>query len=242
MKFDFNASIIGPDNRGTSEDSCGGVWHINRHYERKIEDNWNTRPFDPFVAGYSGPLGFSNVLFTISSQTSLNVWQQHTIDISEYLSATIRVVFWYRQLGNYTGDLQIDDIAIDGTTYTFESGNEGFISNLAAISAGTPCLSYPGGFGTGSLSTSTSGNGLWLRDNGGTGSGATGSTIDHTLGTTAGYYVHAETSGPTLDRPFFLATPSIILSGNPGNMTFWTSRYGATIGTLEVYVFVEQLP
>jgi len=46
MKFDINACLIGPDARGSSSDSCGGVWHVNRHYERLLEDNWQFA-FDP---------------------------------------------------------------------------------------------------------------------------------------------------------------------------------------------------
>jgi hypothetical protein len=55
MKFDFNASIIGPDNRGSSTDSCGGIWHIGRQYERLLEGNWSNDPFDPFFVetGYT---------------------------------------------------------------------------------------------------------------------------------------------------------------------------------------------
>lgn len=239
MKFDFNACIIGPDNRGTSVDSCGGIWHINRHYERKIEDNWNTEPFDPFPAGYTGDLGFSSSLFSISTQTSSNTWEQHTVDISTYAHATVRVVFWYLQGSSYRGDIQIDDVTIDGTTYTFESGSESFICNQSALAVGTSITTYPSTMSTVGVATSGSGNGLWRRDLGGTGSSITGSTIDHTLGTTSGYYIYAETSGPSTNRPFFLASPSVTLSANPGNLTFWTSRYGANIGTLSVYVYVE---
>lgn len=186
------------------------------------------------------PLGFSSSLFSISSQTGQNVWQQHTIDISSYASATVRVVFWYLRGTSFTGDIQIDDIYINGTTYTFESGVENFIRNSSALAVGTPITNYPSTMTTTALTTGSSGS-FWLRDSGGTPSGATSSTIDHTLGTTGGFYVYAETSGPATNAPYFLATPSITLSGSPGNMTFWTSRYGATIGTLQVYVYVESV-
>ena len=186
------------------------------------------------------PLGFSSSLFSISSQTLQNVWEQHTIDISSYASATVRVVFWYLRGTSFTGDIQIDDIYINGTTYTFESGVENFIRNSAALNVGTLVTTYPSSMITTALTTATT-NGFWNRDAAGTPSGATSSTIDHTLGTTAGFYVYAETSSSLTSQPYFLATPSITLSGSPGNMTFWTSRYGATIGTLEVYVYVESV-
>ena len=186
------------------------------------------------------PLGFSSSLFSISSQTLQNVWEQHTIDISSYASATVRVVFWYLRGTSFTGDIQIDDIYINGTTYTFESGVENFIGNSAALNVGTLVTTYPSSMTTTALTTGTS-NAFWNRDAAGTPSSSTSSTIDHTLGTTAGFYVYAETSGGLTSQPYFLATPSITLSGSPGNMTFWTSRYGATIGTLQVYVYVESV-
>jgi hypothetical protein len=194
-----------------------------------------------FIPSTTIPLGFSSSLFSISSQTLQNVWEQHTIDISSYASATVRVVFWYLRGTSFTGDIQIDDIYINGTTYTFESGEENFIRNSVALSAGTSHTTYPSTMTTTALTTGSSGNGFWLRDAAGTPSSLTSSTIDHTLGTTAGFYVYAETSGGATGTPFFLATPSITLSGSPGNMTFWTSRYGATIGTLQVYVYVESV-
>ena len=186
------------------------------------------------------PLGFSSSLFSISSQTLQNVWEQHTIDISSYASATVRVVFWYLRGTSFTGDIQIDDIYINGTTYTFESGVQNFIRNSASLSVSSPVTDYPISMTTTALTTTSSGA-FWNRDAAGTPSSGTSSTIDHTLGTTAGFYVYAETSGPATGAPYFLATPSITLSGNPGNMTFWTSRYGATIGTLQVYVYVESV-
>ena len=192
-----------------------------------------------FVA-FSAALGFSSSLFSISSQTLQNVWEQHTIDISSYASTTVRVVFWYLRGTSFTGDIQIDDIYIDGTTYTFESGVENFIRNSVELIAGTSHTTYPSTMTTTALTTATTSN-FFNRDAAGTPSPSTSSTIDHTLGTTAGFYVYAETSGGATGTPFFLATPSITLSGSPGNMTFWTSRYGATIGTLQVYVYVESV-
>ena len=238
MKFYFNSSIIGPDNRGSSTDSCGGIWHIGRQYERRLEGNWSDDPFDPFFTGYSGPLGFSNSLLTIVGGTSPNVWTEHTVDISTYGTATVRVVWWYLQNSGIYGDFQIDDITIDGTNYNFDTSSDGFIRNSTALPNAASLPSYPGGFAVADVASGTV-SGLWIRDLGGTPTASTGSTIDHSLGTTAGYYVYAETSGATANRPFFLATPSITLSSAPGNMTFWTSRYGATIGTCNVYVFVE---
>lgn len=239
MKFDFNAGIIGQNRRGSTEDSCGGVWHINRHYERQIEGNWDNRPFDPLAQGYSGPLGMSSVLLTVTGQTSLNTWQQSTVDISTYALATVRIVWLHARGGtSFTADMQIDDITIDGTTYTFESGTENFqttrTTNYQTIASYPTATFY-------TINTTTSGA-SWNRDAAGTPSGSTGSTIDHTLGTTSGYYLYTETSGSGQPFEFILRSPSITLSDDPGNLTFWTSRYGASMGELDVHVFVEALP
>lgn len=188
--------------------------------------------------GYTGPLGFSSSLLSVSGENAS--WSQQTINISTYASATVRVVFWYLKGSSFTGDIQLDDIAIDGTTYDFESGTHSFICNNGALAVGTSITTYPSTMSVAPLATGDStAIGIWLRDLGGTGSSSTGLTVDHTLGTTSGYYVYAETSGgQSTNRPFFLATPEITLSSNPGNMTFWEARYGATIGTLYVYMYV----
>jgi hypothetical protein len=245
MKFSFNSSIIGPDNRGSTVEECGGIRHVKDHYVRKIENNWATPDlvYDPFFSGYSGPTGLIEpALLTITGTTSINSWVQHTADISAYASATVRIIFWYAQGSSFTGDIQIDDIELDGNFYSFEGSNHDFLKNNTSL---------PNGYGTGNLAsnypiinkgiltTGTTG-GQWNIDTGGTPSGNTGSTIDHTLGTTSGSYVYAETSGPTNNRPFLLETPDVELSASPGNLTFWTSRFGATMGTLSVYMYVVE--
>jgi|GEM_PF-3772813 len=84
----------------------------------------------------------------------------------------------------------------------------------------------------------TGDDGNWITDNGGTSSGSTGPSIDHTLKTTTGKYLYFETSSPCYpNRVANLRTPQIDLSGtNAVQFEFWWHMYGATQGTLGVWV------
>ena len=64
-------------------------------------------------------VGLSASLDTISGQSSS--WSQRNVDITSYAGATVRPVFYYVSGSNFTGDIQLDQIAIDSTTYSFES-------------------------------------------------------------------------------------------------------------------------
>jgi len=85
----------------------------------------------------------------------------------------------------------------------------------------------------------------WTVDVGGTGSGNTGPSVDHTLGTAAGKYIYAETSCsgtgfPT--REFDLVSPWLNLTAYPNvQLAFWYHAYGTTMGNLDVQVRVGSL-
>jgi PKD repeat protein len=72
----------------------------------------------------------------------------------------------------------------------------------------------------------------------GTSSGATGPSVDHTLGTSVGKYLYAETSSPcspTGTNSWHLNSPQIDLVGaNDMQFTFWYHMYGATQGFASV--------
>lgn len=77
----------------------------------------------------------------------------------------------------------------------------------------------------------------WTRDSGGTPSGSTGPSIDHTLGTAAGFYMYTETSSGVLGSRYILDGPCFDLAPltNPA-FSFWYHMFGATMGTLSVEV------
>ena len=182
--------------------------------------------------GGSYTLGLSDPLLTFGGQNS--VWNQQTIDISSYGGATVRFVMYYQTTNSFTADLQLDDVNIDGTLYTFESGEEGWETTTTDQEVNGVITPYTSASFS-SVVTISSGT-RWNRDNGGTPSSSTGLTTDHTLGTTAGYYLYVETS-VTHPAGYWLRSPEVTLSGSP-TLSFWEARYGAAMGTATVYLDV----
>jgi hypothetical protein len=81
----------------------------------------------------------------------------------------------------------------------------------------------------------------WTPDAGGTPSASTGPTVDHTLGTAAGYYLYTEASSPNFpNMTAHLTTPFIDMGtvSNPG-MAFWYHMYGQSMGDLHVDVYAN---
>jgi len=78
----------------------------------------------------------------------------------------------------------------------------------------------------------------WTRDSGGTPSSSTGPSVDHTLGTSSGFYLFTETSSPrSSGDTAILESPCLDLSGSvDAQMTFWYHMYGSSIGTLNADV------
>ena len=87
-----------------------------------------------------------------------------------------------------------------------------------------------------SVSTGSS-RGRWNRDSGGTPSGGTGLSVDHTHGTTSSHYLYTEVT-QRFNGSFWLRSPEIVLSSNPGNLTFWEARYGSNMGSSNYYIDV----
>ncbi len=80
----------------------------------------------------------------------------------------------------------------------------------------------------------------WTRDSGGTPSTGTGPSVDHTLGTSAGYYLYTEASNPNNPNMTALLESSCItgFSGyGDAELSFWYHMLGTTqMGTLYVDV------
>ena len=76
----------------------------------------------------------------------------------------------------------------------------------------------------------------WLRNKGATDSSETGPSVDHTLGTTEGYYIHIETSYPARDNDSarLLSLPYTFTRANC--FSFWYHMLGRDVGTLSVLV------
>lgn len=80
----------------------------------------------------------------------------------------------------------------------------------------------------------------WITDVGGTSSTATGPSVDHTLGNSAGRYLYVETSCSGTGYPNYTAnllSPQIDLVGaNNMQFEFWYHMYGQTMGNLHIDV------
>ena len=66
--------------------------------------------------------GLSDSLDSVSGTS--DAWATRTVDISAYAGEEVRLVFGYvngSQGTSFQGDIQLDDIRLDGTTYSFEN-------------------------------------------------------------------------------------------------------------------------
>ncbi len=181
--------------------------------------------------GPSMPEGLSSSLFNVYGNNA--VWTQRTIDVSDYVGHTIRLVFKHQVASSgtvYRADLQLDEITVNGSTYTFE--NTGDLTGWQTSTSG----SYSNYIDVqwSSLLTSTTAE-RWCRDSGGTASGSTALT---TGGDGTSFYLYTETSSPVVNNDrFWLRSPEITLTSS--NVSFFEARYGSTIGDFDFYIDVQ---
>ena len=110
-----------------------------------------------------------------------------------------------------------------------------FTENFESFTVGTP-----GTLGNSWTSTTVGGNFPWTVDNAGTPTTASGPSVDHTLGTSAGKYLFTEASSPAQQGYVAnLMTPCINLSSATAGarLKFWYHMYGADIVGLHVDVY-----
>ena len=92
----------------------------------------------------------------------------------------------------------------------------------------------------GAWSNSASNGSDWRRDSAGTPSSSTGPQLDHTMGTSSGFYAYVETSGGyayNAGDTVSLVSPVIDASGGDLWLSFFYHMYGSNIGGLNVDVF-----
>tara|TARA_R100001198_G_C5238005_1_gene215602 strand:- start:903 stop:2240 length:1338 start_codon:yes stop_codon:yes gene_type:complete len=171
---------------------------------------------------------------SLDSVTGSNAsWSTRNVDISAYAGEDVRLVFIYTNGSSgtsYQGDLQLDDIRLDGTTYSFETSTD---EGWQTTTSDTSSSSYASGSFTSLITSTTSYR--WNRDAFGTPSGSTGLTTAD-AGT---YYVYAETSGSnTLGDNYILRSPVVTLGSSP-TLQYAEARSGGNIGTLNVYLDVQ---
>jgi hypothetical protein len=186
-------------------------------------DNWE---LGTGTIGSTG--GLSSSLFNVYGNNA--TWVQRTVDLSAYVGETVRLVFAHQTAPSgttYRADLQLDEINVNGSTYTFETTGD-----LTGWQTSTSSQSTYTSVSWSSVTTGTSGT-QWLRDSGGTNSSGTGLT---TGGDNTSFYLYTETSGTTNGFYFWLRSPEITLTSS--TLTFYEARYGSTIGDFDVYVDV----
>lgn len=189
-------------------------------------DNWEIGNGIYFAGTPNFSLGLTSSLFNVSGENAS--WVQRTVDLSAYVGCTVRLVFSHQTASSGTSfqaDLQLDEINVNGSTYTFETAGD-----LTGWQTSTNSQSLYTSVSWSSVTTGTSGQ-RWLRDSGGTGSQGTGLTAG---GDNTSFYLYTETSGSSLGDYYWLRSPEITLTS--GTLTFYEARYGSTIGDFDVFV------
>lgn len=188
-------------------------------------DNWE---LGTGTVGTTGGLS-SSLFYAYGNNAS---WVQRTVDLSAYVGETVRLVFVHQIASSGTSfyaDLQLDEITVNGSTYSFESTADltGWQTSTNGSYSAYTSVAWS------SLSTGTTAE-RWNRDSGGTGSSSTGLT---TGGDNTSFYLYTEASSPATNSDrFWLRSPEITVSSS--TMTFYEARYGSTIGSFNVYVDV----
>ena len=174
--------------------------------------------------------GISSSLFNVYGYNA--AWVQRSVDISAYIGKTVRLIFSHQTAPSgttYRADLQLDEITVNGSTYTFETSGD-----LTGWETSTSSQSSYDNVSWAAVTTGTSGQ-RWLRDSGGTSSSGTGLTSG---GNNTSFYLYTETSGSSNGFYYWLKSPEITISSSV--LTFYEARYGSTIGHFNVYV--EETP
>ena len=128
--------------------------------------------------------GFSNSLFNVSGENASFV--QRTVDISAYAGATVRLVFRYQNGNGFGGDIQLDDINLDGTAYSFENETHSF-----QTSNGDDYGTYAG-VTWANVAVESNNDGRWQVHDTATPSNNTGGLA----APSGNYFIYAETSSP----------------------------------------------
>lgn len=187
---------------------------------------------------------------TYSGQYSCSSWQTVSIDVSAYKGKTVRFIFHYVSGTNYTGDLQIDQVAFPAFFQFGASQFWGQITSTFGTSSFTASStgSNGGNFQTTTTDTSSYTGASWstvaagttsLRWNGRSGGTPSGSTGLSSAYGGSGFYVYAEVSGSGYsNKNFWLRSGTHNITSQTGTpyFGFRLGRCGATIGTLKVYI------
>lgn len=255
---DYNNSIPNPNSSGTNWNSfnyptisltnlstgAGGFDAINTANATSNRPDGSTpHSMSEFYSYDHDLVSITQIGSTYSGSYSCSSWQNVSMSVSAYKGNTVRFIWHYVSGSNYTGDLQIDQVALPSynfgqsywtqTTYPFNTNTSfndgGFQTNTNNSST----------FSGATLATVASGttSGRWNGRSGGTPSGSTGLSSGYGG---SGWYVYAEVSGTSgyPSKNFWLVSPYTFLPNYVGTpyFGFRLGRCGATIGTLKIYI------
>ena len=224
-----NGSIIGVQN-AASLVAASGVWDLNAVQQFREELTW------PSVFVYQ-------LLESRTGAGSANVYTQSTYSIggTSIAGTTGRWVVHHRNTISFTCDVQYDSITLPtasgDVTYDFDSSAEGFETTATAANPGQAITDYLSATFS-SVTTSSAGAMRFNRDSGGTQSSSTGGGvkssgvgIDHSLGTTSGFYIYYEgSSAGSSGTPGsgFLRSPEVTLAST-GTIEWYQSEHGSRL-------------
>ncbi|CAB3978524.1 MAM and LDL-receptor class A domain-containing 2-like, partial [Paramuricea clavata] len=145
------------------------------------------------------------------SGTQGNQWTQRKIDVNS--TTPYNLIFSASRGIGYRGDISIDDIEITKGSCSFDPNLCTFEKDWCNYVAA----------------------GRWIRRKGRTPSGSTGPSVDHTTGSSAGYYIYYETSGAQKRNATATVQKNFTANGPKSCLQFWYHMYGRTVNTLNVY-------
>ncbi|XP_066300034.1 MAM and LDL-receptor class A domain-containing protein 1-like [Branchiostoma lanceolatum] len=166
----------------------------------------------------TGPALPSNAVWTRVGDQG-NQWREAAIDI---YNLQYNIVLEAVRGSDVRGDIAVDDVTL----------TEGLCN--APVTSGNTC-----DFETAdicSYSQDSTDDFDWTRKTGSTGSGSTGPSTDHTLG--SGYYMYTEASGKQQGDVARLVSPEQTTDPSGQCLQFYYHIYGNQIGTLNVYTQV----
>ncbi|XP_019632083.1 PREDICTED: MAM and LDL-receptor class A domain-containing protein 2-like [Branchiostoma belcheri] len=166
----------------------------------------------------TGPALPSNAVWTRSGNQG-NQWREAAIDI---YNLQYNIVFEAVRGSDIRSDIAVDDVTL----------TEGLCN--APVTPGTTCDFEAADIC--SYTQDTTDDFDWTRKTGGTGSGSTGPSQDHTLGT--GNYMYTEASGKQQGDVARLLSPQQTADPSGQCLQFYYHMYGTQIGTLNVYAQV----
>jgi len=155
---------------------------------------------DVYVVDTSGVIQGS-AIYSASGNLGVSTWFLRT-PTSVGVSGTFRIAWHYVSGTSFTGDYAVDTVTIQGTTYNFDTGTDGFLTSTTNTASSSTALSSA----TAPLTTTTPSQSRWNRNSGSTPSGATGPA-----GAQSGsFYLYTETSTPNFPNVnMWLFSPEI---------------------------------